>query len=58
VKRSLNGRPRDRDEHRRKRRSKSKVPTFELPDEEGRPFDLLEQLEEGPLVLIFYREDK
>ena len=33
------------------------VPTFELPDEKGRPFNLLKQLEEGPLVLIFYRGD-
>ena len=30
---------------------------FELPDEEGRPFNLAEQLEEGPLVLVFYQED-
>ncbi len=33
------------------------VPNFELPDEEGRPFNLSEQLEEGPLVLVFYRGD-
>jgi hypothetical protein len=31
------------------------MPTFELPDEEGRPFDLRERLEERPLVLVFYR---
>ena len=33
------------------------IPNFELPDEEGSPFNLLEQLAEGPLVLIFYRGD-
>ena len=33
------------------------MPAFELPDEERRPFNLLEQLEEGPLVLVFYRGD-
>ena len=33
------------------------MPVFELPDEEGRPFNLLEQLGEGPLVLVFYRGD-
>ena len=33
------------------------MPIFELPDEKGRPFNLAEQLEEGPLVLVFYRED-
>jgi len=33
------------------------MPILELPDEEGRPFNLAEQLEEGPLVLVFYRED-
>ncbi len=33
------------------------MPTFELPDEEGRPFNLLEQLYEEPLVLVFYRGD-
>ena len=34
-----------------------RMPTFELPDEEGRPFNLLEQLREGPVVLVFYRGD-
>lgn len=34
-----------------------KMPVFELPDEEGRPFDLAERLEEGPIVLVFYRGD-
>ena len=33
------------------------MPAFELPDEEGRPFNLSEQLEEGPFVLVFYRGD-
>ena len=33
------------------------MPIFELPDEEERPFNLPEQLEEGPLVLVFYRGD-
>ncbi len=33
------------------------MPVIELPDEEGRPFSLVEQLEEGPLVLVFYRGD-
>lgn len=31
---------------------------FELPDQEGRPFNLHERLqEEGSLVLVFYRGD-
>jgi peroxiredoxin len=34
------------------------MPVLELPDEEGRPFNLPEQLEEGPLVLVFYRGDR
>ena len=33
------------------------MPIFELPDEEGRPFNLPGQLEAGPLVLVFYRGD-
>jgi peroxiredoxin len=33
------------------------MPVFELQDEEGRPFNLPEQLEERPLVLVFYRGD-
>ena len=33
------------------------MPAFELPDEEGGPFNLPERLEEGPLVLVFYRGD-
>lgn len=34
-----------------------KMPVFELPDEEGRPFNLVEKTEAGPIVLIFYRGD-
>jgi hypothetical protein len=30
---------------------------FELPDQEGRPFNLRQWLQEGPLVLVFYRGD-
>jgi peroxiredoxin len=33
------------------------MPVFELPDEEGRPFNLMERLKEGPIVLVFYRGD-
>lgn len=33
------------------------MPVFELPDEEGQPFNLLEQLREGPVILVFYRGD-
>jgi peroxiredoxin len=33
------------------------MPAFELPDEEGRPFKLLEQLHEEPVILVFYRGD-
>lgn len=33
------------------------MPVFELPDEQGRPFNLTERLEEGPIVLVFYRGD-
>ena len=34
-----------------------KMPGFELSDEEGRPYDLRERLEVGPVVLVFYRGD-
>ena len=33
------------------------IPAFELPDQGGQPFNLAEQLREGPLVLVFYRGD-
>jgi peroxiredoxin len=33
------------------------MPAFELPDKKGHPFNLLVQIEEGPMVLIFYRGD-
>ena len=38
-------------------REGQQVPTFELPDEEGRPFNLPEQLQERSIVLVFYRGD-
>ena len=38
-------------------RESQQMPNFELPDEEGRPYDLLEHLKEGPMVLVFYRGD-
>ena len=34
-----------------------KAPNFELPDEQGRPFNLARELEDGPIVLVFYRGD-
>ena len=34
-----------------------KIPNFELPDEQGRPFNLARELEGGPIVLVFYRGD-
>jgi len=33
------------------------VPTFELPDERGRPWNMLERCAAGPVVLVFYRGD-
>lgn len=33
------------------------IPNFELPDQEGRPFNLAGQLRDGPIVLVFYRGD-
>ncbi len=33
------------------------MPNFELPDEEGRSYNLLEHLEEGLIILVFYRGD-
>jgi peroxiredoxin len=33
------------------------MPSFELPDEGGRRRKLLEYLDEGPVILVFYRED-
>jgi peroxiredoxin len=35
----------------------SKAPDFELPDQQGYPWSLSGELEEGPVVLIFYRGD-
>ena len=34
-----------------------RMPSFELPDHKGSPFNLAEQLGGGPLILIFYRGD-
>ena len=34
-----------------------KVSSFELPDEQGKPFNLAKELEGGPIVLVFYRGD-
>ena len=34
-----------------------KAPNFGLPDERGRPFNLAKELEDGPIVLVFYRGD-
>ena len=33
------------------------IQNFELPDEEGRSFNLYERLRQNPLVLVFYRGD-
>lgn len=33
------------------------APTFEAPDQHGNPWSLTEQLERGPVVLVFYRGD-
>ncbi len=34
-----------------------KIPAFELPDHKGRAWNLSEQLEAGPVMLVFYRGD-
>lgn len=34
-----------------------KVPNFELPDENGEPYDLAREAAKGPIVLVFYRGD-
>ena len=34
-----------------------KAPNFELPDDHGRAFNLAKELEDGPIVLVFYRGD-
>jgi peroxiredoxin len=34
-----------------------KFPSFTLPDEQEEPFDLRSELNEGPLILVFYRGD-
>lgn len=38
-------------------RTGSKLADFELPDQQGYPWCLSGQLEEGPVVLVFYRGD-
>jgi peroxiredoxin len=34
-----------------------RFPIFILPDEQGDPFDLCNELAEAPLMLVFYRGD-
>lgn len=34
-----------------------RIPGFELPDEEKRPWNLSEKLKDGPVMLVFYRGD-
>jgi len=34
-----------------------KMPDFELPDQEWLPYGLFENLQRGPVVLVFYRGD-
>ncbi len=38
-------------------RTGQQIENFELPDEEGKPFELYGRLRQGPLVLVFYRGD-
>jgi len=38
-------------------RTGQQMENFELPDEEGKPFDLNQRLRQGSLVLVFYRGD-
>ena len=38
-------------------RTGQQIENFELPDEEGRPFELYGRLRQEPLVLVFYRGD-
>ena len=33
------------------------APDFELPDQDGRPWRLSDQLQAGPVLLVFYRGD-
>ncbi|MGI8826779.1 MAG: redoxin domain-containing protein [Chloroflexota bacterium] len=33
------------------------APTFELPDQQGRPWNLIHHLNQGSVVLVFYRGD-
>ncbi len=34
-----------------------RAPTFELPDEHGEPWNLVQHLTQGPVLLVFYRGD-
>jgi peroxiredoxin len=34
-----------------------RFPSFILPNEQGEPFDLRSQLNDSPLMLVFYRGD-
>lgn len=34
-----------------------RFPEFELPDADGEAFELSERLQDGPVVLVFYRGD-
>ena len=34
-----------------------RFPAFILPDEQGEPFDLSNEIAEAPLMLVFYRGD-
>lgn len=33
------------------------APTFEAPDQHGNPWNLVQHLEHGPVVVVFYRGD-
>ncbi len=33
------------------------APTFELPDQDGYPWNLIQHLDGGPVALVFYRGD-
>jgi len=34
-----------------------RTPAFELPDHQSHPWNLSGQLEDGPVMLVFYRGD-
>ncbi len=33
------------------------APTFGLPDQQGNTWNLIQHLQQGPVVLVFYRGD-